>query len=219
MRARMAAAVGLAISIETSPVDGRQASVTFNPPRLSEANMAQSEADNPSIAGLVALRSYLADDFEVIDAALRNLDQAKLAELDGYIRLATYGLFELPSLRGVVYRGATLPDAAIANYVPGTVVFEHAFIRTTTDPARRFPGNVTFVIASINGRDVSGVAPDREAREVLFFTGTRFKVLAVETDDVFDHRVIYLAEIPDRRLLQGYNDEQPDTRTNGGPAQ
>ena len=93
---------------------------------------------------------------------------------------------------------------AAANYVPGTVVFEHAFVRATADPARRFPGDTTFVIASINGRDVSAIAPDPEAREVVFFTGTRFKVLAVETDDVFDHRVIYLAEIPDTRLLQGY---------------
>jgi hypothetical protein len=158
--------------------------------------------ENPSIAGLVALRSYLADDFETVDAALRTLDQAKLAELDGYIRLATHGLFELPSFRGIVYRGTTLSEEAVANYVPGTVVFEHAFIRTTADPARRFAGNVTFVIASINGRDVSGIAPDAEAREVVFFTGTRFKVLAVETDDVFDHKVIYLAEIPDARLLQ-----------------
>ena len=164
--------------------------------------MSQSDFEHASAAALAALKRYLADDFETIDAALRNLDPAKLAALDGYIRLVTYSLFELPSFRGIVYRGTSVPAEASANYIPGTVVFEHAFIRATADPSRRFPGDTTFVIASINGRDVSDVAPEREAREVLFFTGTRFKVLAVETDDVFDHRVVYLADIPDLRMLQ-----------------
>ena len=160
------------------------------------------DSEHPSIAGLAALKSYLADDYVAVDAALRNLEPTKLAQLDERIRLATQGLFELPSFRGIVYRGTTLPAETVAHYVPGTEVFEHAFIRATADPARRFPGNTTFVIASINGRNVSPIAPDPDACEVLFFTGTRFKVLAVETDDVFDHKVIYLAEIPDTRLLQ-----------------
>jgi hypothetical protein len=169
----------------------------------SEVNVAEFAPDKVPIEDLVAVRGYITDDFAMIDSALRLLDRDKLEELDPYIRLATYGLFQLPSYRGVVYRGTMLSEATAACYVPGTVVFEHAFVSATADPARRFPGNTTFVIASINGRDVSLVATNPEERDVVFFTGTRFKVLAVEQDGAQSHRVIYLAEIPDKRLFQG----------------
>jgi len=160
-----------------------------------------SPEDIPEEA-LVAVRGYITADFARIDAALRRLDEAELKELDAYIRLATYGLFHLPSFRGVVYRGCNLSRETLSHYIPGTVVFEHAFISATANPARRFPGNTTFVIASINGRDVSMLADDPEEREVVFFTGTRFKVLKTERDARADDWYVYLAEIPDRRLFQ-----------------
>jgi hypothetical protein len=143
----------------------------------------------------------------MVNSALRRLDYAQLEELDAFIRLVTHGLFKLPSFRGVVYRGANLSSETIAQYIPGTIVFEHAFVSTTADPARRFPGNTTFVIASINGRDVSMLTDAPEEQEVVFFTGTRFKVLAAEHDAREDDWYIYLAEIPDRRLLQAHRQQ------------
>jgi hypothetical protein len=151
---------------------------------------------------LAAVRDYITRDFASIDAVLRRLPEAELKELDVRIRLAHYGLFRLPSFRGVVYRGADLSQEALDQYIPGTIVFEPAFVSTTANPARRFPGNTTFVIASINGRDVSPLADDPEEREVVFFTGTWFKVLATEHDAAADDWYIYLAEIPDTTLLQ-----------------
>src|SRR5215831_15920835 len=152
---------------------------------------------------LVAVRGYITADFARIDAALRRLDEAELKELDAYIRLARYGLFRLPSFRGVVYRGCDLSREALDQYVPGTIVVERTFISATADPARRFPGNTTFVIACVNGRDVSSLGDDPEEREVVFFAGTWFKVLATEHDTRADDWYIYLAEIPDTTLLQG----------------
>jgi hypothetical protein len=151
---------------------------------------------------LAAVRQYITTDFAVVDDALRRLDQAKLVELDEFIRQVTHGLFALPCFRGVVYRGTTLSDDAAVHYIPGSIVFEHSFISATADPARRYPGNTTFVIASINGRDVSMLSDTPEEREVVFFTGTWFKVLATESDVAASERYIYLAEIPDLRLLQ-----------------
>jgi hypothetical protein len=86
--------------------------------------------------------------------------------------------------------------------VPGHVVVERSFISATADPARRYPGNTTFVIASINGRDVSALSDAPDEGEVMFFTGTWFKVLATEQDAAANERYIYLAEIPDRRLMR-----------------
>ena len=151
---------------------------------------------------LDAVRRYISTDFRIVDSALRRFDQPRSEELDAFILLVTYGLFQLPSFRGAVYRGTTLSDTAAGHYLPGAIVFEPSFVIATGDPARRFPGNTTFVIASINGRDVSLIAETPEEKEVVFFSGTRFEVLAAEHDARTDDRYIYLAEIPDRRLLQ-----------------
>ena len=116
---------------------------------------------------LAAVRRYITTDFGIVDSALRRVDYAQLKELDEFIRLVTYGLFQLPSFRGVVYRGTTLSDDAAGHYVPGNVVFEPSFVCATADPARRYPGNTTFVIASINGRDVSMLADFPEEQEII----------------------------------------------------
>lgn len=168
--------------------------------------MTDFDLDDIAEEHLAAVKRYMTTDYPNVNAALRRLDEAQMAQLDAFIRLVTEGLFQLPSFRGVVFRGATLSDDAAAHYVPGHVIFEHSFISATGDIARRFPGNTTFVIASINGRDVSMLSDTPEELEVLFFTGTRFKVLATEHDEAANERFIYLAEIPDRRLLQGYPD-------------
>src|SRR5262247_2207716 len=150
---------------------------------------------------LVAVKGYISEDYARLDVPLRRLDTAKLEELDPYIRVATYGLFQLPVHRDSVFRGATLSDAAAAKYVPGAVIREHTFVSAVANPAIRFPGNTTFVIASINGREVWWLSDHPEEGEVVFFTGTRFKVLDVEVDETTRHRTVYLAEIPDPRLF------------------
>jgi len=154
------------------------------------------------IEDLVAVKAYITEDYAQIDAALRELDMAKLERLDAYIRVATSGLYQLPAYRGPVYRAATLPEEIAAKYVPGAIVREHAFVSTLANPAVRFPGNTTFVIASVNGRDVSVFSNHPEEREVVFFTGTLFRVLAVGLVPSTGHRTIYLAEIPDPRLAE-----------------
>jgi hypothetical protein len=155
------------------------------------------------IEDLVAVKAYITEDYAQIDAALRELDMAKLERLDAYIRVATSGLYQLPAYRGPVYRAATLSEDIAAKYVPGAIVREHAFVSALANPAVRFPGsNTTFVIASVNGRDVSMFSSHSEEREVVFFTGTLFRVLAVAVVPSTRHRTIYLAEIPDPRLAQ-----------------
>jgi hypothetical protein len=149
---------------------------------------------------LVGVRVYITDFHREIDAALRRIDTTKLAEFDAHIRVATYGLHRLPAYRGAVYRGATLPEHAAAKYSAGMVIQERAFVSTSADPARRFPGNVQYVIHSVNGRLVRALADDPEELEVVFFTQTRFKVLAVDVDTASGDRTVYLAEIPDPRL-------------------
>ena len=158
----------------------------------------------PKIAeeDLVAVRTYITRFYGEIDAALRQADGAKLAEFDAHIRVATYGLFQLPAYRGVVYRGAALPEHAAARYVPGRVIQEPAFISASADPARRFPGDVQYVIHSVTARLVRALADDPEELEVVFFTQTKFKVLALDKGAAPGGLIVYLLEIPDPRLIQ-----------------
>src|SRR5215470_8368451 len=152
---------------------------------------------------LVAVKAYVERDFETIDAALRSIDQAKLKELDAHIRLASYGLFQLPDVRGPVFRGAQLPKEVLAKYTPGTIVLERSFVSTSANPAVRFAGNALYVIDSVNGRNASLLAKNQVEQEVVFFTGTRFEVLAMDLSpgERIEHTV-YLREIPDPRLLK-----------------
>jgi hypothetical protein len=151
---------------------------------------------------LVAVRVYLTKFYKEIDTALRRADRVKLQEFDPHIRLATNALFQLPAFRGVVYRGTTLPDDVTPKYTPGIVIRERAFVSASADPARRFPGNVQYIIVSVTGRKVRALGDDPEEQEILFFTATRFKVLAVDLDPATGVRTVYLCEIPDPRLIQ-----------------
>jgi len=149
---------------------------------------------------LLAVRAYITDRYRPIDRALRAIDMPKLREYDAHIRVATFGLYELPAYRGPVFRGTTLTDALVAQYAPGSIIQERAFVACSANPACGFPGNVQYVIQSFNGRLVRGLADEPEEFEVVFFTQTRFKVLAVDFDAAKHEHTIYLAEIPDPRL-------------------
>lgn len=151
---------------------------------------------------LVAVRTYITDYHPPIDTALRAIDMPALKEYDAHIRVATFGLFQLPAFSGPVFRGAQLPESLVARYVPGSIIQERAFVAASANPACRFPGNVLYVILSVNGRLVRALADDPEELEVVFFTQTRFKVLAVDSDAGTKQHTVYLAEIPDPRLTR-----------------
>ena len=155
-----------------------------------------------TMTDLVAVRRYITEDYALVDDALRRVDAEKLKELDAHIRVATFGLIELPAYRGPVFRGTELPEATLAKYEPGLVVREHGFVSATANAAVRFPGNTTYVIESVNGREVERVADEPIEHEVVFFTGTRFAVLDTDRDPGGD-ATVYLREIPDARLRRG----------------
>lgn len=158
---------------------------------------------------LVALFAYLNHDHAKIDRALRALDMPALKELNAHIRLTTYTLSRLPDQRGTVWLGADLRGEPLAHYAPGTVVREHGFICASADARLRPGGNVTYAVRSVNARLVHSLAERPEELTVMFFTGTRFKVLGVERDDVGAAATVYLSELPDRRLLKSPSPAEP----------
>ena len=91
-----------------------------------------------------------------------------------------------------------MPPEALAQYRPGEIITEDAFLSTTTDPAVArspgFAGNVEFRIMSSTGRDVSSVSMFPDEQEILFPSGTSFYVVSKTIDPVTGRTVIRMAE-------------------------
>lgn len=107
-------------------------------------------------------------------------------------------LDKLPPYDGPVVRGTNLPPEVLAQYRPGEVVTENAFVSTTTNPAvaqsSAFSGNVEFRILSTTGRDVSSVSMYPHEQEILFPPGTKFYVLSRTIDPVTSRTTIEMIE-------------------------
>ena len=107
-------------------------------------------------------------------------------------------LGKLPPYEGPVIRGTNLPPETVAQYRPGEIITEDAFLSTTTDPAVArspgFAGNVEFRIMSSTGRDVSSVSMFPGEQEILFPAGTRFYVVSKVEDPLTGRTVIRMVE-------------------------
>jgi hypothetical protein len=104
-------------------------------------------------------------------------------------------LEKLPPYEGKVYRGypaGDLDEFLARHEVDETVTFD-GFTSTSKDLATAFPGNVLFIIRSHSGRDLDYYADKPSEQEVLFPSGTPFKVVAVERHG--DFAVIEIEEV------------------------
>lgn len=99
-----------------------------------------------------------------------------------------HSLEKLPASPGTTYRVAHLSPTVAAEYQPGRVLTERGFTSTTKKqghvPAsqEKGSGQYEFVIHGKTGRDVEELAakPEYGDQEVLFKSGTRFKIKSVE---------------------------------------
>lgn len=107
-------------------------------------------------------------------------------------------LQKLPPYRGPVVRGTDLPPEVLAQYRPGEVVTEEAFLSTSTNPAvarsTAFSGNVEFRIFSKTGRDISSVSLFPGEREILFPPGSHFYVAGKTIDPLTGKTIIEMIE-------------------------
>ena len=145
---------------------------------------------------LSALNNYTGLGHEYLNDALRTdtLDASQQARVDALNR----ALEKLPPHSGLVYRGTDLPPEVLAQYQPGAVVTEDAFVSTSVDPAvarsPAFAGNVEFRIVSKTGRDISSLSLISHEQEVLFPSGIQFYVITRTTDPLMGTTIIEMAE-------------------------
>ncbi len=145
---------------------------------------------------LSALNHYTGLGYQDLNDALRSdaLDASQHARVEAL----NNALQKLPPYNGPVIRGTNLPPEVLAQYRPGEVITEDAFLSTSTNAAvarsPSFVGNVEFRIMSSTGRDVSSFSVFPGEQEILFPSGTTFYVVSKTVDPVTGRTVIRMAE-------------------------
>ena len=109
------------------------------------------------------------------------------------------GLNKLPAYEGVVYRGISVDPGDLAGvldaYRPGEFIREPAFL--SADMAVPYPGNVQFVIDSLNGAYVPRLSDGMFGlHEVMWPPGSMFQVRDVTVDEATDVVTIRLGDLP-----------------------
>lgn|GEM_PF-3512504 len=96
--------------------------------------------------------------------------------------LLNAALQKLKPVRGLVCRGFQEPDLddLLPEYAVGVQVRWFEFASAAIDPAAAGEGNVLFVVSSRTARLLGAYAEDPDAGEVVFPSGSVFRVRAVE---------------------------------------
>ncbi|MCE7005718.1 ADP-ribosyltransferase domain-containing protein [Kibdelosporangium philippinense] len=148
---------------------------------------------------LIALRGHTAHHtFDTVNNALRTNDIQTLRHYDGYIRTVNSALNHLPPYQGLVSRVINTQHPALraSQYPMGAVITERGFLSTSQEGASKFPGKVELRIHSLTGRDIAPISHRPNEREVLFPSGTQFKVVGTGFDPNTGKHYIQLREIP-----------------------
>lgn len=110
-----------------------------------------------------------------------NVAQAK-QDYQDHIKFINEALNKLPNYEGIVFRGSKVEQKQLAKYKVGQIITEKGFTSTSSNMAvaQAFSGNVFYTIFSKTGKAIKDFSEFSGEDEVLFRSGTKFKVLAVE---------------------------------------
>ena len=152
--------------------------------RVLAAQPALRAAAGPQVASLVAVLAYWSAERLRVNTALRSPDpDPETAEAVSVLaRSAMLGLRRLPTVLGPVYRTASLPEAALGAYRPGTLLVEPAFVDVATVRSAPLQASVEYLIWSTTARRTDRLAGRTVGAgpTALFAAGTSYVVLAVD---------------------------------------
>ena len=159
---------------------------------------------NPSVVDLtrdeyLSLHVYTTNLYEPINRGLRGLspnDKEKWSNVSGDVDSALSKLAKNPDLRyeGDVFRGDEFSDELIEDLFPvGGVHQDAGFKSSSSNSEAAFPGNTTTVIVSRSGVKIDDISVAEAEKEVLFRSGTKFRVLSREK--ISGHNYIELEEL------------------------
>lgn len=149
---------------------------------------------------LVAIKSYTGAMFQYINETLRTKNPVDLKDIEPIVKCAESGLNQLPSYKGIAYRGVNfnyLPKV-LENYQKGKIVTEEAFTSSSIEKNTSFVNKDTMIIIySKKGKDVSFLSSAAHEKEILFKTGSKFMIESVQMNKD-GKREIVMREILDK---------------------
>lgn len=135
------------------------------------------QAGPDTMADAIAVRLYLSELGEGLDAALRDGD---IGPQVPFGRCVTAGLGRLPSHRGATVLSAQLTADDIRAIRDQRVLVDWGFTHALIEPPANLPGNIDVLIWSMTARRTRLLEPDDEQHahgRAVFLPGTCFKVL------------------------------------------
>lgn len=134
----------------------------------------------------MVIDDYSTSAYHCMNAYLRQKGQSN-KDIDKYIQTLNQALDKLPNYEGIVIRGALLPEKIEAQHTKGNIVTYEAFTSTSTGEA--LWGQDRFIIFSKTGKPIMGLSSLADENEILFKSGTKFKILEVMQDK---HRKVFI---------------------------
>jgi hypothetical protein len=134
---------------------------------------AAGDAEDAVVTDFTAVLDVIADDHSRVAAALRSGGSAD----DPRFACAVSGLRRLPSFTGVVYTSARIEGIPARFYAAGMTVTEPAFVFATSSSRVAPDGDIEYLIWSETGKRLAALVADAGRDEIVFATGTRFRVL------------------------------------------
>lgn len=134
---------------------------------------ASSKLSGLSPAQGAHILAYSGHEYSETNSALRAgvMDEKRW----NHVRQLNKALDKLPNHEGVVYRKASLEPEIAAMYKPGMIVEERGFT-STSKVEGTWSGSFKYKITSKTGKDISKMSLHPGENEVLFQSGSRFKV-------------------------------------------
>ena len=139
--------------------------------------MGKEGVMTPAEAGMIV--AYTGSAYQTLNAQMRT------GSMDEHLWDMANGLNEalskLSAREGITYRHAGQAALNKEFYKPGRIVEERAFTSTSKSSSFAEDGAVTYEIKGYTGRDVTALSKYKSENEVLFRSGTRFKVTSAES--------------------------------------
>jgi hypothetical protein len=182
----------------TAPIPVAPPSIPSIQTQIPTAEVKKSfHASGLTDSDISHIRSYTGSGYASTNKALRAgaMDEAKW----NHVKNLNNAIDKLPPYRATVYRKAQLNAEQRAFYKPGLIVEERGFT-STSKKIGTWSGSTRYSIESKNGRDISNLSNHKHEQEVLFKSGSRFKVLKVDVTEatgLMPHPVttIYMQEV------------------------